>query len=366
MGRVVLVTGVSREVGSRFVRRLVTDPRVDRVIGVDVVPPRADLGAVSFVRADIRNPVIAKVIAGQDVDTVVHLSVQSGADADARRGTSRSSTKEHNVIGSMQLLAACQKAPGLRRFVVKSSSAVYGSSSRDPAMFTEEMGAKQLPRSGYAKDVLEVEGYVRGFARRRPDVEVTTLRTASSIGPGVSSSVTDYFRLPVVPTVLGYDARLQFLHEDDLLGVLHHATLTGAHGTFNVAGDGVLLLSVALRRLRVPVIALPRFALAGAGLVPRSPGIERLRAELTGSLVFGRGLDTTRMRSVLRFAPLRSTAEAFADFAHSIDAGRSSPRPRSSDLLRLVPAQGVGRVDHRRSPATDRAGAPGGPGRGRG
>ena len=50
-------------------------PRSTRVIGVDVVPPRGDLGDVSFVRADIRNPVIAKVIAGEDVDTVVHMSV---------------------------------------------------------------------------------------------------------------------------------------------------------------------------------------------------------------------------------------------------------------------------------------------------
>ena len=75
MGRVVLVTGVSRDLGGRFARLLADDPGVDRVIGVDVVPPRGDIGDVSFVRADIRNPVIAKVIAKEDVDTVVHMSV---------------------------------------------------------------------------------------------------------------------------------------------------------------------------------------------------------------------------------------------------------------------------------------------------
>src|SRR3954449_6357071 len=244
MGRIVLVTGVSNDLGGRFARRIASDPRVAKVIGVDVVPPRQDLGAVRFVRADIRNPVIAKVIAGEDVDTVVHTSVVASA---AQVG-GRMSMKEHNVIGTMQLLAACQKAPGLERLVVKSSSTVYGSSSRDPAMFTEEMGAKRLPRSGYAKDVLEVEGYVRGFARRRPDVAVTLLRTANSVGPGVVSPLTGYFRLPVVPTVLGYDARLMLLHEDDLLAVLRHSALDGVHGTFNVAGDGVLMLSQALRR----------------------------------------------------------------------------------------------------------------------
>ncbi len=327
MGRVVLVTGVSRDPGGRFARLIAADPAVQRVIGVDVVPPRADLGDVGFVRADIRNPVIAKVIAGQDVDTVVHMSVQSSP----REGGGRTSMKEHNVIGTMQLLAACQRAPGLERLVVKSSSAVYGSSSRDPAMFTEDMSAKRLPRSGYAKDVLEVEGYIRGFARRRPDVAVTLLRAANTVGPGVSSPLTQYFRLPVVPTVLGYDARLQFLHEDDLLGALHHAALGGVHGTFNVAGDGVLMLSQALRRSGRPTVAVPGFALNAAGTVTRHAGLRRLQTELTGFLTFGRGLDTTRMHAVLGFRPEHSTAEAFADFARSL-APAGVPRPIAATL----------------------------------
>ena len=135
MGKVVLVTGVSRDLGRRFARALATDPDVDRVIGVDVVLPRDDIGDVSFVRADIRSPVIAKVIAKEDVDTVVHMSVIATPGSAGGRGT----MKELNVIGTMQLLAACQKAPGLRHLVVKSTSTVYGASSRDPAMFTEDM-----------------------------------------------------------------------------------------------------------------------------------------------------------------------------------------------------------------------------------
>jgi UDP-glucose 4-epimerase len=227
----------------------------------------------------------------------------------------------------MQLLAACQKASGLERLVVKSSSAVYGSSSRDPAMFIEEMGAKRLPRSGYAKDVLEVEGYVRGFARRRPDVSVTLLRAANRVGPRVSTPLTDYFRLPVVPTVIGHDARLQFLHESDLLAALHHATLGGVHGTFNLAGDGVLVLSQALRRLGRPTVAVPSAALSAAGTVSRRSGLRRLQAELSELLTFGRGLDTTRMHTVLGFRPTYTTAEAFADFAASVGPGLLPRRP---------------------------------------
>lgn len=314
MGRVVLVTGISRDIGRRFARAAAADPSIERVIGVDVVPPRGDIGDVSFVRADIRNPVIAKVLAKEDVDTVVHMSVIATPGLAGGRGT----MKELNVIGSMQLLAACQKSATVERLVVKSTTTVYGSSPRDPAMFTEDMGPKRLPSSGYAKDVNEIEGYVRGFTRRRPDVDVTLIRAANLVGPHVISPLTNYFRLPVIPRVLGFDPRLQFLHEDDLLDVLRHAALTGTSGTFNVAGDGVLTLSQAVRRLGTPSLALPRFAVGRLGATVRQARIFDFSPEQLTFLTYGRGVDTTRMRTHLGFEPTYTSAAAFADFCRGL------------------------------------------------
>jgi UDP-glucose 4-epimerase len=312
--RVVLVTGVSRDLGRRFARSIAADPSVARVIGVDVVPPREDIGDVSFVRADIRNPVIAKVIAREDVDTVVHMSVISTPGSAGGRNT----MKELNVIGTMQLLAACQKAPSVQQLVVKSTTTVYGASNRDPAMFTEDMEPRRVPASGYAKDVAEVESYVRGFARRRPDVRVTVLRCANVIGPGVTSPITSYFRLPVIPTVFGYDARLQFLHEQDLLDVLQHAVHSETTGTFNVSGDGVLMLSQAIRRLQRPAVPMPGFAVGSMGSTLRSARLADFSPEQLSFLTYGRGVDTTRMRELLGFEPAYTTDEAFTDFAASL------------------------------------------------
>ena len=287
------------------------------MIGVDVVPPRRDLGGVRFVRADIRNPVIAKVIAAEDVDTVVHLNVIATPEGAGGRAL----MKEINVIGTMQLFAACQRAAGVKRLVVKSSGHVYGSSPKDPAMFTEDMAPRRHPRSGFGKDSVEVEGYVRGFARRRPDVNVTMLRCANLMGPQIETSLTRYFSLPVVPTVLGFDPRLQFCHEEDALASLEYATVNDIHGTFNIAGDGVLMLSQAVRRVGRPNLPMPAVMLRGIGSsMPQLRGSE-MSGDQIGFLTYGRALDTTRMREVLGYEPRFTTEEAFAAFAQRIRPG---------------------------------------------
>jgi len=311
---VVLVTGVSKFLGGHLAARLAADPSIDRVLGVDTVPPPRDLlrrmGRAEFVRADIRNPLIAKVISQASVDTVVHASLS------ANPGTSggRTAMKEMNVIGTMQLLAACQKAASVRRLVLKSTTAVYGSSPRDPALFDEAMTPKDLPSGGYAKDAVEIEGYLRGFARRRPDVSVTVLRFANFIGPRIDTVFTRYFALPIVPTVLGYDARVQLLHEEDGLAVLERAVGHELPGTFNVAADGVLMLSQAIRRAGRIAFPVPGPAVGplsrffrGARLVDFSPEQMRL-------LNFGRVVDNRRLRTQFGFTPRWTTIQAFDDY----------------------------------------------------
>ncbi len=332
MGRTVLVTGVSRYLGARFARLLEGDAAVDRVIGVDVVPPRWDIGSAEFVRADIRNPIIAKVIAQADVDTVVHMNVI----ATPLGAGGRTTMKEINVIGTMQLLAACQKAPTVQRLVVKSSAAVYGSSPKDPAMFTEDMEPKRLPRSGWAKDSVEVEGYVRGFARRRPDVGVTLLRFANFLGPRVETPLTSYFSLPVLPTPIGFDARLQFVHEDDGLEALRIATVQDVPGAFNVAGDGVLLLSQAARRAGRVVLPVPAPAGGWVGQLFRRAGLADFSPEQMAFLSHGRVLDCTRAREVLGFTATRSTVETFDDFVRSRGLPALLPPERVADLERRL------------------------------
>ncbi|MDT7545074.1 MAG: UDP-glucose 4-epimerase [Actinomycetota bacterium] len=312
--RVVLVTGVSRYLGSRLAAVLAADPSVERVIGVDTVPPKPEiertLGRTEFVRADIRNPLIAKVIAQAEVDTVVHMNVI----ATPLGAGGRTAMKEINVIGTMQLLAACQKAPSMRKLVVKSTTAIYGSSPRDPALFTESEEPRALPKSGYAKDAVEVEGYVRGFGRRRPDVTLSLMRFTNFIGPTIESSLTRYFSLPVVPTVFGFDPRIQLCHEDDGIEALRRATLEDHPGIFNVGGEGVLLLSQAIRRVGRPFVAVPSPAVSLVGQLFRRAGLVDFSPEQMRYLEHGRVADVSRFAKRFEWSP-RPTAQAFEDFA---------------------------------------------------
>ena len=313
MSSVVLITGVSRYLGARLAALLAADPSIERVIGVDTTSlAEADLdrlGRTEYVRADIRNPLIAKVLAQARVDTVVHA-----ATGTVRGVGGRAPIKDLNLVGTMQLLAACQRSESVSCVVVKSTTAVYGSGPRDPAAFTEEMAATGRARGRYARDAVEVEGYVRGFMRRRPDLAVTILRLASLMGPTVQSPLTRYLAMPIVPTSLGFDPRLQLLHESDAVEVLRLATVGDHPGVYNVAGAGVVYLSQAVRRagrFRLPV---PAAAISLVGGIVRNTGVIEFSAEQASFLNFGRVVDTSRLRTEFGYIPRLSTEQALASY----------------------------------------------------
>ena len=342
----VLVTGVSRYLGARLAQRLEEDPDVEEIFGVDLAEPALDLERTEFIRADIRNPLIVKVLQATGVDTIVHASVV----ATPHGAGGRAQMKEINVIGTMQLFAACQKAERLERLVMKSTTAVYGSEPGEPAVFSEDMDPASHPKSGYAKDAWEVENYARSFGRRRPDVALTILRFANFIGPRIDTPLGRYFSLPAVPTVLGFDPRLQLLHEDDAIEILYRAARGAPAGTFNASGDGIVYLSQAIRMGgKVAVPMLEPFINPVASLIRRT-GLVDFSPEQISFLLFGRVADVHRLKTVFGYQPRYSTSEALADFFATSKLARvfSSEQAQQWErrlyrlLARKRPSVGVG------------------------
>jgi UDP-glucose 4-epimerase len=291
--RRVLVTGISSYWGGRLAQALESFEQVEAIIGVDSREPTRELERTEFVKVSNQHSLIQRIVRAVEIDTVIDTRlVVNSTSAPTREA------HENNVMGTMNILAACSGSDSpVRKFVFKSSAHYYGSEQDDPAFFTDAMRRPHPPRSLLERDIVDAEAAVDDFATKNPDVAVTVLRCTNVLGPDVQTAFTRMFSLPMVPMVFGFDPRVQFVHEDDIVHALEHAAFHVTPGTYNVAADGVLALSEAISLLgKRPLPILPPF---GTGLLAgpmRRLGF-RIPDEMVNLLRFGRGLDNRRFKA---------------------------------------------------------------------
>jgi UDP-glucose 4-epimerase len=289
----ILVTGLSTYWGGRLAQALEADPAIEAIIGVDSQEPRVELERTEYVKVGAQHALLRRVVEAAEIDTVVdtRLVVDSST-------TSAALAHENNVIGTMNILAACSGAHSpVRKFVFKSSTHFYGCEQDDPAFFDEAMGRPHPPPTPIERDIVEAEASLSEFADKNPDVSVTILRFANVLGPDVRTSHVDLLSLPVVPMILGFDPRYQFVHEDDVVHALEHAVQRTLPGVFNVAADGVLSLSEVaglLGKAYAPV--LPPWGTGLAVAVVKRLGLN-IPPEMLKQLRFGRGVDNRRYKA---------------------------------------------------------------------
>jgi UDP-glucose 4-epimerase len=321
-GRRILITGIASYLGTELARRLEADPDVEYVAGLDTRKPRAALERIDFIEADIRNPVITKLIGPTRVDTIVHNQI---VRRPASEGYSARKAHDVNVIGSLQLLAACEKADTVRSIVIRGSAGIYGAEPAAPQFFTEDMSRLYPLRSRFQRDVGEIENLFETYRRRHPHVTCTMLRYQPSIGPSHDTQVTRYLSMPLVPTYLGFDPRMQFVHERDALDAFAAAVKNPVRGAVNVAAPGTIGLTRMVRmagKLTLPLAGplFPPVTGAGArlGLVDFSPDFRRL-------LRYGRAVDTRRLVEEVGFEPRFDAAEAIDDYVRHHGGRRLIP-----------------------------------------
>jgi UDP-glucose 4-epimerase len=291
--RRVLVTGLSTYWGGRLAQALESFEHIEAIIGVDNEAPTRELERTEYVKVSNQHSLLERIVRAAEIDTVIDTRlVVNSLMAPPRLA------HENNVIGTMNILAACTGADSpVRKFVFKSSTHYYGAEQDDPAFFTEEMGRPHPPRTGLERDILEAEAAVSEFAQRNPKTTVTVLRCANVLGPDVDTAFTRMFGLPLVPMVLGFDPRLQFVHEDDVVHALEHAAFHVAPGIYNVAADGVLAMSEAISLVdRAPLPVLPPWGTGLATSSLRRLGF-RIPSEVVNQLRFGRGVDNRLFKS---------------------------------------------------------------------
>jgi UDP-glucose 4-epimerase len=309
-GRRVLITGVGSHVGSALASQLERDPGFEAIFGLDTRKPPVTLERTELIEADIRSPTIARLIPQAGVDTVVHNQI-------VRRpgpGMSPRAMHDINVMGSLQLLAACEKAESIRAIVIRGSAGIYGAEPHAPQFFDEEMTRLFPLRTRFQRDVAEIENYFQTYSRRHPAVVCTMLRYQPAIGPSLDTQITRYLSLPLVPTYLGFDPRLQLVHEDDALDALVAAVRRPVRGAVNVAGEGTIGLTRMLRMAGKPTLPMASPLFGPAVSAARRLGLPEFSDDFRRLLRYGRGVEISRLKTAVGFEPRYSTVTAVRDY----------------------------------------------------
>ena len=309
--RAVAIVGAASFLGTNLVGVLEEDDRIGRIVAIDTEPPVTGQKKTRFYDVDLTQPGadarLAELFGAERVDTVVHLGfLASPTHAVAW-------AHELESVGTMHVLVAARQAV-VRKMVVWSSTLLYGAEPSNPNFLAEHHPLRATRDEAFFADKIQAEEEVARFAERSPSTIVTVLRTAPILGPTMRSYLTRYLARRVVPTMMGFDPLLQFLHEVDAIAAFKLAVDRDVPGTFNVVGEGVLPLSTVIKlagRIALPVphpIAESLCAIGWLAQIVEAP------PSFLKYLRFLCVADGARARERMGFRPAYTTREALTDF----------------------------------------------------
>ena len=297
----VLITGISGGQGRLLARRL---RESYEVCGVDRVGWEGAPRGVTVHTVDVRKKKFEDVIRTEMPTAIVHMGFVRHF---------RSSEQERydvNVRGTKQLLDHCVNH-GVQSLVVLSSSYVYGAAPENPYYMDEDAPLAASRSYPEIRDLVEVDTLASTYLWRYPHLRTCVLRPVNVLGYYVHSMIGQYLREPRVPTVMGFDPMMQFIHEEDVSDAIAAALEAGLQGVFNVTGPGEVPLHTAIRETGGTPISIPEPLMRPLfdrlfrwGAIPYPAGaIDYLKYPVTVS--------GTRFAEATNFRPLFGLEEIF-------------------------------------------------------
>ncbi|MEP7126612.1 MAG: NAD-dependent epimerase/dehydratase family protein [Byssovorax sp.] len=301
----ILITGICGRLGKRLARRL---HRELRVIGIDRREFEGRPKDVQHYCFDIRRKKTQDIFRQQKLAAVVHLGVMHDP---------RASQAEHhswNVAGFQRLLEFVAQYD-VPKLVVLSSANVYGPRPDNPQLLPEDAPLLGGAAFSEIRDLIEVDMLAQSFFWKRPETETVILRPVHIVG-SVRNAPSNYLRLNVIPTLMGFDPMVQVLHQDDVVSAIIAALRPAIRGIFNVAGPPPLPLSRLIALTGRQRMAIPHFL--AQGIIKRlwqyratsfpAPELDHIRYVCM--------VDDSRAREVMDYAPahgIESTVRAVDD-----------------------------------------------------
>jgi len=297
----ILVTGMGGQLGSLVASELERQPWVERIVGIDLDPPRRRLSQATFHLVEpadlVRTSAVVKEL---DPHVIVHLGVwEPDARVNARLA------EHHTRLAAESVFSAGRRAPSLRHVVLRSGIEVYGRGGDRPDRPDEN--TPLAPTSQYGRMLMHLEHAADRSFNGTP-VKVTSLRLAPVIGPHIPSPLGRLLRLPFVPFNVLSSPRYSVLHEADAARAFVLAARRAPGTPINVVAPGEVSGFDTVRRSKhIPLPLLgPEWA------------ITRRVAHLFGAPVpehvvevlhRGRLADSSQCEPLLGWSPEMSTRE---------------------------------------------------------
>jgi UDP-glucose 4-epimerase len=313
--RTVALTGADSFLGRNLIGLLEEDDAYPRVVALDVRRPKTAGKKTRFYEVDLTHPGIearlAEILVAEDVDALVHLAFLSSPTV------AEAWAHELESVGTMHVLNACRQV-SLGKLVLGSQTLLYGPHPDNPNHLTERHPLRGLSGSVFVADKIEAEREVRRFAEAKPECCATILRMAPLLGPTVSSWVTKWLSRRFVPTLMGFDPLVQFLHEVDAVAALKLALDRRAPGAFNIVGEGVLPISTVVKLAGHAAVPVPHAMMRAASSLLWMASLNEAPPHFVAFLRYLCVADGSAAARSLGFSPAFTTREAVLDFAGAL------------------------------------------------
>lgn len=308
----IALTGTAGFVGSSLLRELENDPRYKRIIAIDFRKPPFETRKTKFYRFDLTETLadskLLEILEKENVGTVIHTAFPVSPPHDLAWA------HELVSVGTMYVLDACAASKKVRKFIMASTTEVYGAHPTNPNFLSENHPLRGGFKSRFLRDRIEAEVQVQKYSKKHPETVVTILRPCTILGPHIKNYKTSWLQRPVILTVMGYDPLFQSVHEDDVVRAFKMAIDKDYPGVFNIVGDGVIPLSNALKLAGKLTVAIPAPVLYPMTQLAWYLNIFPAPASRLDFLKYILVADGEKAKKTMGFAPQYSTKEALLSF----------------------------------------------------
>ena len=310
--RSVAVTGARSFLGKNLIGLLEEDDRVGRIVSLDIERPETAGQKTRVYDVDLTQPTaeerVAEIFTAERVDVVVHLAfLASPTHATAW-------AHELESVGTLHVLNACRRSK-VQKLVMWSQTVLYGAHPTNPNFLSERHPLRARREDPFFADKIEAESEAMRFGKPGKGRVVTVLRTAPILGPTVNNYVSQYLSRRLVPTILGFDPLMQFVHEADAVAAIKLAVDHDVPGVFNIVADGVLPLSTVVKLAGRVALPLPRPLAAPVVSALWFAHLSEAPPALLDYLQYVCVADGEHAEREMGFTPVYTTREAVIDYA---------------------------------------------------